>query len=74
MPFPQYRILNSHLWPCSYSSTDLGFHREHGNINVGGPPVQTRSHTKYVNVQPYYNDANDVYLSRQQNLRHEPTW
>ncbi|XP_052794894.1 cyclin-dependent kinase-like 5 isoform X15 [Mya arenaria] len=25
---------------------DLGFHREHGNINVGGPPVQARSHTK----------------------------
>ncbi|XP_052794882.1 cyclin-dependent kinase-like 5 isoform X3 [Mya arenaria] len=55
------------------SGEDLGFHREHGNINVGGPPVQARSHTKYVNVQPYYND-NDMYHARQQNMRHEPSW
>lgn len=55
------------------SDTDMGFHREHGNINVGGPPVQTRSHTKYVNVQPYYNDSNDMYLARQQALRRENT-
>ncbi|XP_060607727.1 cyclin-dependent kinase-like 5 isoform X6 [Ruditapes philippinarum] len=53
---------------------DLGFHREHGNISVGGPPVQTRSHTKYVNVQPYYNDSPDMYHSRQQGARHESSW
>ncbi|XP_060607726.1 cyclin-dependent kinase-like 5 isoform X5 [Ruditapes philippinarum] len=56
------------------SGTDLGFHREHGNISVGGPPVQTRSHTKYVNVQPYYNDSPDMYHSRQQGARHESSW
>lgn len=53
---------------------NLGFHREHGNISVGGPPVQTRSHTKYVNVQPYYNDGQDVYHTRQAAVRHDSSW
>ncbi|XP_060607723.1 cyclin-dependent kinase-like 5 isoform X2 [Ruditapes philippinarum] len=59
---------------CSFTNNNLGFHREHGNISVGGPPVQTRSHTKYVNVQPYYNDSPDMYHSRQQGARHESSW
>lgn len=27
---------------------DLSFHREQSNLNMGGPPVQVRSHSKYV--------------------------
>ncbi|XP_048775139.1 cyclin-dependent kinase-like 5 isoform X4 [Ostrea edulis] len=30
--------------------TDLSFHREQSNINMGGPPVQVRSHSKYVTL------------------------
>ena len=53
------------------SIIDLGFHREHSNINVGGPPVQTRSHTKYISVQPHYNteQGQNNYLG--QGYRHE---
>lgn len=33
----------------TYSPTpDLSFHREQSNLNMGGPPVQVRSHSKYV--------------------------
>ncbi|XP_053399121.1 cyclin-dependent kinase-like 5 isoform X3 [Mercenaria mercenaria] len=59
---------------CSFTNNNLGFHREHGNISVGGPPVQTRSHTKYVNVQPYYTDGQDMYHTRQQGLRQDSSW
>lgn len=27
---------------------DLSFHREQSNLNMGGPPVQVRSHSKYM--------------------------
>ncbi|XP_062593139.1 cyclin-dependent kinase-like 5 isoform X2 [Saccostrea cucullata] len=30
--------------------TDLSFHREQSNINMGGPPVQGRSHSKYMSL------------------------
>nr|XP_022324640.1 cyclin-dependent kinase-like 5 isoform X5 [Crassostrea virginica] len=31
---------------------DLSFHREQSNLNTGGPPVQVRSHSKYVALTP----------------------
>ncbi|KAL4229982.1 Cyclin-dependent kinase-like 5 [Mactra antiquata] len=72
----QYYETRSESVSSLESGTDLGFHREHGNISVGGPPVQTRSHTKYVNVQPYYNnmDGQDTGYTTRQGGRHDSSW
>lgn len=53
---------------------DLGFHREHSNINVGGPPVQTRSHTKYISVQPHLNMDQGQNNYHGQGYRHDSSW
>lgn len=37
------------FWNTCHLS-DLSFHREQSNINMGGPPVQVRSHSKYVTL------------------------
>lgn len=55
-------------------NADLGFRREHSNINVGGPPVQTRSHTKYINVQsqPDMDQGQNSYMG--QGYRYDSSW
>ncbi|KAL3879985.1 hypothetical protein ACJMK2_032257, partial [Sinanodonta woodiana] len=51
----------------SSTCLDIGYHRDHGNISVGGPPVQSRSHTKYASVQQsYHNNSEPV-----QNMHHQ---
>ncbi|KAK3100121.1 hypothetical protein FSP39_015052 [Pinctada imbricata] len=58
---PQYDGSLSYRERSSYSpSPDIGFHREQTNINAGGPPVQVRSHSKYMTLNSYQNNTDST--------------